>query len=358
MGWCALCPRVPSLISPQRGNQLSFSAQWELLRQQNVTTQGYRFAASTRSNVVSQIRQWIYFCVYFRLRTLPASAVDLSLFSELMSKTCGYGHIKNVIGGIRYLHHTTGHDFPTDSVWLEDTLQGLKRRLKGTPKQVLPIDPVILRRMFPFVNLESSSDIAMWVGCLLAFFTLFRKANLCPKDKNFDPETILTRDDVVLDESGQRVLVFVNFSKTNQFARRQYCIPIPRNDDPALDLYRYVELLYCKVKGKDDSPVLSYSSTGFIMHRTFTTKLKSWLTKAGLDPSLFSGHSFRRGGASYLYSIGGSTLMVQVMGDWRSQVFTRYLYLTMDDRQSAQSLICSAINKTVGYTTLPPEVLP
>ena len=103
---------------------------------------------------------------------------------------------------------------------------------------------------------------------------------------------------------------------------------------------------------------MSYSTVSFITHRTFTTKLKSWLSLAGLDPALFSGHSFRRGGASYLYSIGGTTLMVQVMGDWRSQVFTRYLYLTMDDRQSAQGLIQSAINKTVGYMDLPLEVLP
>ena len=131
-------------------------------------TQGFRFAASTRGNVVSQIRQWVYFCVYFGLRIMPASAVDLSLFLELLSKTSGYGHIKNVVGGIRYLHHTTGHEFPTESVWLEDTLQGLKRKLKGTPKQVLPIDPVILRRMFPFVNLKSNVDIAIWVGCGLS----------------------------------------------------------------------------------------------------------------------------------------------------------------------------------------------
>jgi hypothetical protein len=289
---------------------------------------------------------------------MPASAVDLSLFLELLSKTSGYGHIKNVVGGVRYLHHTTGHKFPTESIWLEDTLQGLKRKLKGTPKQVLPIDPVILRRMFPFVNMRSNADIAMWVGCLLAFFTLFRKANLCPRDQKFDPGTVLTRDDVVLDTEGQRVLVFVNFSKTNQFSHRQHCIPIPRNEDPALDLYRYVELLYSRVKTHEDSPAMSYSPTSFITHRTFTTKLKSWLCKAGLDPALFSGHSFRRGGASYLYSIGGSTLMVQVMGDWRSQVFTRYLYLTMDDRQSAQSLIQSSINRTVGYTALPAEVLP
>ena len=275
-----------------------------------------------------------------------------------MARTSGYGHIKNVVGGIRYLHHTTGHEFPTESVLLDDTLQGLKRKLKGTPKQVLPINPVILRRMFPFVNLRSNSDVAMWVGCLLAFFTLFRKANLCPHDRKFDPSTVLTREDLVLDEIGQRVLVFVNFSKTNQYARRQHCIPIPRNEDPALDLYRYVELLYSRVKAHEDSPAMSFSPSGFITHRTFTTKLKLWLSKAGLDPALFSGHSFRRGGASYLYSIGGSTLMVQVMGDWRSQVFTRYLYLTMEDRQSAQSLMQTAINKTVGYTVLPLEVLP
>ena len=289
---------------------------------------------------------------------MPASPVNFALFLELMSRTSSYGHLKNVTSGVRYLHHTTGHDFPTDSVWLEDTLQGLKRKLKGTPKQVLPINPVILRCMYPSVNLKSNADIAMWVGCLLAFFTLFRKANLCPRNHQFDPQTVLTRDDVVLDEDGQRVLVYVNFSKTNQFSRRRRCIPIPTNKDPALDLFRHVQLLYSRVKAEDDVPALSFSSRSFITHRTFTTKLKHWLLQAGLDPSLFSGHSFRRGGASYLYSIGGSTLMVQVMGYWRSQVFTRYLYLTMEDREAAQALIQSAINGSIGFTDLPQEVLP
>ena len=152
---------------------------------------------------------------------MPASSTELCIFLELLARTCGYGHIKNVVSGVRYLHHISGYAFPTDSIWLEDTLQGLKRKLKGTPKQVLPIDPVILRRMFPFVNLNSNNDLAMWVGCLLAFFTLFRKANLCPRDHQFDPSTVLTREDVILDREGQRVLVFVNFSKTNQYPDTQ-----------------------------------------------------------------------------------------------------------------------------------------
>ena len=148
------------------------------------------------------------------------------------------------------------------------------------------------------------------------------------------------------------MLVYVNFSKTNQYMQRSHIIPIPRNVDPALDLYSHIKLLFNKVKSSPDSPALSFSARQFINHRTFTEKLKLLIKKAGLDPSLYSGHSFRRGGASYLYSIGGTTLMVQVLGEWSSQIFTRYLSLSLEDRLEAQQLIASNINSTVGYTDL------
>ena len=318
-----------------------------------MNTQGYRFARSTRANFRSQIRQWVYYCVYFESPILPASEVDLCLFLELMSNSSGYGHIKNVLGGIRYLHHSLGVTFPSDSVKLDDTLQGLKRRLKGTPKQVLPINPTILRRMYQFVDTRKTRDLALWCGFLVAFYTLFRKANVCPKELKFDPETVLTRGDVVIDKRNERILIFVNFSKTNQFQKSCHVIPIPKNSDPAMDLFTHLSSLFTKVKADDDAPALSYSANGFVTHQTFTEKLKSLLGKSGLDPSLFSGHSFRRGGASYLYSVGGSTLMVQVMGSWSSQIFTRYLYLSLEDRLAAQKLMMDNINMTVGNTELP-----
>ena len=323
---------------------------------QNMDTQGYRFAKSTRNNVKSQIRQWIYFCTYFGLPVLPASETDLCMFMELMSNTSGYGHLKNVLGGVRYLHHTLGYQFPSDSVRLEDTLQGLKRKLKGTPKQVLPIDPVILRRMFKFVNMKNTRELALWCGFLIAFYTLFRKANVCPKDQKYDLETVLKRGDIIIDEENERVLIFVNFSKTNQYQRQCHVVPIPKNEDPSLDLFSHLRALFKKVKADKDAPALSYSPKLFITHQPFTEKLKSLLAKSGLDPSLYSGHSFRRGGASYLYSVGGSTLMVQVMGCWSSQIFTRYLYLSLEDRLAAQNLIMNSINETVGHTDLPASV--
>ena len=282
--------------------------------------------------------------------------MDICLFLELMSNSSGFGHIKNVLGGLKYLHHTLGFDFPSDSVRIEDTLQGLKRKLKGTPKQVLPINPVILRRMYKFVNIKQTRDLALWCGFLVAFYTLFRKANVCPKELLYDPETVLTRGDVIIDNENERVLIFVNFSKTNQFQKSCHVIPIPKNVDPCLDLFRHLGSLFRKVKAEDDAPALSFSPTSFVTHKTFTERLKKLLSQSGLEPSLFSGHSFRRGGASYLYSVGGSTLMVQVLGSWSSQIFTRYIYLSVEDRLAAQNLIMENINKTVGSVELPPSI--
>ena len=152
-------------------------------------------------------------------------------------------------------------------------------------------------------------------------------------------------------------MIFVNFAKNNQFQKQCHVIPIPSNKDPALDLYSHLSELFERVEADEDAPALSYSSKTFLTHRTFTTRLKLLIEKAGLDPALFSGHSFRRGGASYLYSIGGTTLMVQTLGCWSSQVFTRYLHLSLEDRLSAQELIASNINSSIGNTKLPKTLL-
>ena len=80
----------------------------------------------------------------------------------------------------------------------------------------------------------------------------------------------------------------------------------------------------------------------------FTKRLKQLLKKAGLDPDLFSGHSFRRGGATFLHNCGGTVFMVQASGDWSSQCFARYLYLSEDQRLAAQMLIKNGIEGNQG----------
>ena len=319
---------------------------WDQLRSQNVRTQGYRFAQSTRKGLISHLRTWFYFTLYFNLSIMPATEDSLCMFMELMSLTVGYAHCKALLSTVKYLHAAMGYTFH-HNFSLDCTLQGLKRRLARTPFQVLPIDPSVLRLMYRGINIKKKADLALWCSFLVAFFCLFRKANTVPKNVKFDPNCILTRENIGIDRTEKIVYVYVGFSKTNQYRKKDRCIPIPRNDDPCLDLYRHIDLLFSSVDADSQDPAFTYGKNTFVNYYTFTKRLKELLSKSGLEPSLYSGHSFRRGGASFLFSIGGSQLMVQVLGDWSSMVYTRYLYMSADDRMSSQVLIADAINSSV-----------
>ena len=143
------------------------------------------------------------------------------------------------------------------------------------------------------------------------------------------------------------VYIYVGFSKTNNFCTRDVVIPVPGNKDPALDLVRHLKVLYDKVDSQPDDPAFSFNKNSFISYTYFTARLKDLLQKAGFDAALFSGHSFRRGGATFLHNSGGTTLMVQACGDWGSNCFTKYLYLTEAQRLAAQLIMLAAIEKSI-----------
>ena len=160
----------------------------EQLQNQNIWTQSYRFAKSTRKGILSGIRTWIFFCEYFCLPVYPAKVQHLILFLEFNSQTSKYEHLKHLLYCVKYLHLCKDLPFPTESFELETTLQGLKRRLSGTVNQVLPITPEVLRKIFARLNLNKLADLALWCSFLVTFFCLLRKANSVPEGSYFDSE--------------------------------------------------------------------------------------------------------------------------------------------------------------------------
>ena len=319
----------------------------EQLKQQNIRTQGYRFAEGTRKNYLSYLRSWFFFALFFGLCVMPASEEALCCFMELMAVTSGYEHCKNTLSGVKYAHIALGFSFPLSSFSLDTTMQGLKRRLARTPFQVLPIDPAVLKLMYKKIDINKREDLALWCSFLVAFYCLFRKSNVVPKESSFDVSKILTRSNIGLDSEKKMVFIYCGFSKVNQYRKKDMFIPIPSNDDPCLDLYRHMTKLLEAVPAPPDAPAFTYGQGRFIKYSQFTTKLKLTLRKAGLNPELFSGHSFRRGGASFLFSAGASQLMVQVLGGWSSLVYTRYLFMNEQDRLDAQNLMATAINEMI-----------
>ena len=324
--------------------ELEILNQLEQLRLDNKKTQSFRYAKNSAANVVSAIRQYLYFTNYFKLQQLPASVDTLVCFLEFMAKTSGFGHLKHLFSSVKFLHEALDFKFPENNFQLDTTLQGLKRRLAGVPFQVLPLSPQVMRKMFLHINQESPEDQALWGSYLAAFYGLLRKSNAVPESNKFDPRKVLVKRNIRVDLDNNMVYLYIGFGKTNQFGGRDTIIPIPGNSDPALDPVRHLHAVLCQNKSGPDSPAFSYGPGKFITYSKFTLKLKELLKKAGYNPDLFSGHSFRRGGATFLHACGGTALMVQSSGDWSSQCFTRYLYLSESERLKAQSLISRAIS--------------
>ena len=317
------------------------------LLQQNRVTQSFKYTKQSAANVISAIRQYLYFVNYFLLPTLPATRETVICFLEFMSLTSTYGHLKHLLSAVKFLHLAYNVYFPSDDFQVDMTMQGLKRRLAHVPFQVLPITPRILRAIYSHLNMRNDEDLALWCSYLIAFYGLLRKKNVVPDKTEFSTNKVLTRDNFSIDVSSNTIYMYIGFSKTNQFGSRDLVLPIPGNTDSALDPVRHLLELFRRVKVPASAPAFSYGSNKYINYVKFTGKLKALLTKAGFPASQFSGHSFRRGGASFLHTCGASALMVQAAGDWSSSCFTRYIFLSLSDRLSSQLLMSNAISSNV-----------
>ena len=136
----------------------------------NVVTQSFRFEKNSAKNMVSNIRTYTFFTTFFGLKPLPAQPGDLCNFMELLALTSGYGHVKNVLSSVRYIHEAYDLQFPVNDFNLDTTMQGLKRRLAKTPFFVMPITPKILTLVYSFLDMSKPSDLALWCSYLVAFF--------------------------------------------------------------------------------------------------------------------------------------------------------------------------------------------
>ena len=319
----------------------------EGLRLENKITQGFKYTKESAANVRSGIRQFLYFTLYYKLQTWPASVDTVICFLEFMARTSGYPHLKHLLSSVKYSHEALDLPFPSDSFMVDMTMQGLKRRLAKVPFQVLPLTPPILRNMFCHLNMGSVGDLALWCSYLLSFYGLLRKSSAVPKGSNYNPGKVLVRRNISVDLENNMVYIYLGHGKTNNFCTRDVLIPVPGNRDPALDPVRHLQALFSKVTAEPDSPAFTFAKGKFIQYSSFTSRLKQLLKKAGYDADLYSGHSFRRGGASFLHSCGGTALMIQASGDWSSQCFTRYLYLTEAERLQSQALMAEGINSSI-----------
>lgn len=77
-------------------------------------------------------------------------------------------------------------------------------------------------------------------------------------------------------------------------------------------------------------PLFTDALGGPLSRAPFIKELKLRLAAIGLDESLYSGHSFRRGAATSAASVGYSDYEIQLLGRWRSDAYKLYIDVPSD----------------------------
>lgn len=272
---------------------------------------------------------YLHFCSCLNISPVPISPSNLGRYIAFLANKLCFSSIRQYLNVVRLLHLEAGYANPLSENWyLSSILKGLRRFKGQATVQKLPITCSILQGILGHLNFSRPFDLAFWAACLVGFFSFFRKSNLLVSSlAKFDPSKHLCYSDVLFQPSG--AVLTVRWSKTIQFKQRILHIPLPRMvNSPFCPSAALMLCRHMLPHLTDPFPLFCYpASEGIkpLTHTEFVDCLRNCLSKLGLDPSVYSGHSLRRGGASFALQCGLSSELIKLQGDWASNAYEKYL---------------------------------
>lgn len=303
-------------------------------------------AVSTKKSYTSQLKSYLLFCQLFNYCPVPVTQSALLRYTAYLAKRLSPQSLPAYLNIVRLLHLEGSLCNPlVNNFELDTLLKGIKREKGVTVSQALPITPQILLKLRCLLDLSAPYWANFWAACLIGFFAFLRKSNLF---KNSDNDHYIRREGVLVDSSGQVFLV-LNSTKTIQYKERQLILPLPCIPDHPLCPVNAIKHLFalCPTHlGTDPLFQISGSVGGSrpLNYQQFLKDLKRLLCSLGLGKG-FSGHSFRRGGASFMLQSGIPGELIKVMGDWRSDAYQRYLDVSVSTRSVLVARVAECVRK-------------
>lgn len=291
------------------------------------------YAEGTRRNLQVQWESYLLFCTYFNFVSIPTCTKTLQLFAQFLSRTMkSSDSIKNYIYGITSMHLLLGYS--TDNInkfILNLSLKGIAKLHPYCRKQAQPITPDILISIGSFMNFSDKSNLVYWCLFLFAFFLLARKSNMVPTSKkDLLTKKFLLRQDIL--DNKDHLVVTLKWTKTIQAGERILQIPLVQIPGSILCPVRAYRIMCKAIPAALDAPLFMLPGKIPVNYRLYQLKLREYIQKVGLNPQIFSTHSFRRGFATMLFKAKISEFKIMQMGDWHSDAYRRYLEFSLEDK--------------------------
>ncbi|KAJ1022693.1 hypothetical protein NDA18_005031 [Ustilago nuda] len=254
---------------------------------------------------------------------LPASTTTLiEWVANLHASNKSLNTVKRDLYVLKSWHIDLG--LPTeafDSPRLERVVRGFKR-VVGDPLPVakLPITLPLLRqliRTLPTVCPSQHDRHMFRAAFCLAFACLLRAGELTWVAPG--PNT-LTVSSVTFAVDHSHAIIALPASKTDPFRQgATLLVPAVPLSTCAVASLR----LICRHRAPQE-PLFVLEGGRPFSRGSFLTMLRLCLGPCGVAPSSYSGHSFRRGAATWAVANGADADTIRALGRWRSDCFRRY----------------------------------
>lgn len=255
-------------------------------------------AAKARNTRRAYAADWEHFTTWCEGAGLPALPADPSTVARYLTAVSADYKVATLtrrLSGISVAHGYAGYESPTHARLVKDTLRGIRRRRAGeqqTQKEAADTD--IIRAMVAHLG-ETTGDIHDRALLLIGFAAALRRSELVAIDVN---DIRFTKDGIVLT---------VRKSKTDQEGEgREVGIPYGSRTEtcPVRSTREWLEHASI-TEGAVFRHINRHGQVKARLNAGSVARIvKQAAAAAGLDPTLFAGHSLRAGLATAAAAAG------------------------------------------------------
>ena len=308
------------------------------LDQQCTDTFKTAYRPNTLRNYKSKSNAYLRFCYFYGLEPFLAPEWQLVRYARYLANgLSSYDSVKGYVSAVKRLHELGGFGFPSEIHLLRLELRAIQFELVHEIKKAVPVTPQLLvdiYRFVRFVNIKIPVQLVCYVALVVGFTLFLRKSHLVPDTEgSFNSKEQLTRGHVW--RSGVLTFVDVEWTKNNQYKKRQLTLPlVPAKNRVVCPKY-WVTYLLEQIPGKSSQPLFTYWKKGRMVPLTYDVLAKNyqeWVKCTGRNPEGFTLHGLRWGGTNHAITAGILSEDVKLMGDWVSLAYLEYIDISMERR--------------------------
>ena len=198
------------------------------------------------------------------------------------------------------------------------------KRVSMTHDLRLPITRKIIRAILRNISRLFSSVFEQTLFCAmysLAFHALLRVGEFTVTEASAH---VILFEALIFQIRGHSILSCNINLPHYKHSLKPATLNIPRSNVSAICPVEHL-IQYCRLRGTKDGPLFLNEHGSAISSRRFSRALRISIQDLGLQPHLYTPHSFRIGGALFAQQCNYSESRIQALGRWKSSAFRKYL---------------------------------